>query len=154
MHFIAHRGNTHGPNKERENTPKYIDQALSQGFQVEVDIWMQDGQLYLGHDAPETPIAPHFLFMRNVSLWCHAKNLAAFEFLLVNGLHCFYHDKDAYTLTSRAVIWAYPGQECGSSAVCVMPERCDQTHAQDLWGCAGICSDYIAKYKTHILQSS
>ena len=39
MIFIAHRGNTKGPNKELENTPGYIDEALDNGFDVEVDIW-------------------------------------------------------------------------------------------------------------------
>ena len=38
MILIAHRGNTIGPNIEKENHPDYIDEAIKKGFDVEVDI--------------------------------------------------------------------------------------------------------------------
>jgi hypothetical protein len=38
--WIAHRGNTRGPNPEKENHPDYILQAIREGFDVEIDVWM------------------------------------------------------------------------------------------------------------------
>ena len=49
---IAHRGNLYGPDPERENTIEVISEALALGYDVEIDIWLVDGKLYLGHDEP------------------------------------------------------------------------------------------------------
>ena len=38
--LIAHRGNTRGPKPEKENQPEYILQAIQEGFDVEIDVWM------------------------------------------------------------------------------------------------------------------
>ena len=38
--WIAHRGNTRGPKPEKENQPEYILQAIQEGFDVEIDVWM------------------------------------------------------------------------------------------------------------------
>lgn len=38
--WIAHRGNTRGPKPEKENQPEYILQAIHEGFDVEIDVWM------------------------------------------------------------------------------------------------------------------
>mgnify|MGYP005995747501 FL=1 len=53
MIFISHRGNINGIIKERENTVSYINEALSTGFNVEVDIWYKNKSFYLGHDNPK-----------------------------------------------------------------------------------------------------
>ncbi len=37
MIWIAHRGNLEGPNKERENEPSYLKEAIEAGYDVEVD---------------------------------------------------------------------------------------------------------------------
>ena len=39
MKLIAHRGNTHGRNAERENSPTYIKEALATGYDAEIDVW-------------------------------------------------------------------------------------------------------------------
>ena len=39
MKLIAHRGNISGIDSERENSPDYIDEAISQGYDVEIDAW-------------------------------------------------------------------------------------------------------------------
>ena len=44
MRFIAHRGNVYGANKEKENKPDYIKQALALGFDVEIDAWFVHGE--------------------------------------------------------------------------------------------------------------
>ena len=38
MKIISHRGNIRGPNPEKENRPSYIDCALGNGYDVEIDI--------------------------------------------------------------------------------------------------------------------
>ena len=34
MILIAHRGNTSGPNPEKENNPQYVDKAIDSGYNV------------------------------------------------------------------------------------------------------------------------
>ena len=38
MNFIAHRGNTSGPQPSFENTEDYLQDAIDKGYHVEVDI--------------------------------------------------------------------------------------------------------------------
>ena len=47
MKFIAHRGNVFGPNVELENSPNYIDKAISTGYDVEVDLWVKDDKFLI-----------------------------------------------------------------------------------------------------------
>jgi len=143
MILIAHRGNIIGPNLERENSPSYIQEALEQGFAVEIDVWCEEGKYFLGHDAPQYPIEVDFL--RNEKLWCHAKNFEALKKMLCHNIHCFWHQEDSYVLTSKGHIWAYPCKEVGESTICVMPEQCGYDE-DELFLCFGICSDYIERY--------
>lgn len=143
--LISHRGNIFGRNISRENTCSYIDEAIEQGFDVEIDIRIVDDKIYLGHDTPDTEIEFYFLLQRKRYLWCHAKNLEALIFLLQNNLHCFSHDTDDYILTSKGFIWAYPGQKINDKTICVMPERANYDE-QSLLECKGICSDNIVAY--------
>jgi hypothetical protein len=158
MKFIAHRGNTTGKRTEFENKPFYIDEALHQGFDVEIDIWIKDNRIYLGHDGPEVLIDIDFLNKRKKHLWCHAKNLAALQFLLKNDFHCFFHDIDAYTITSKGIIWTYPGNYINENTICVMPERyMTKTEINDMKNlsvCFGICSDVISIYKNEIIYNN
>lgn len=140
--YIAHRGNTNGRDPTRENTPAYIDQALKDGFDVEIDVWVINGDIYLGHDGPETSIGLDFLELRKDNLWCHAKNLDALCMLVDKEYHCFSHDTDNYILTSRGFIWAFPGQDLNEKTICVMPERA-QYSDKDLQSCVAICSDLV-----------
>lgn len=144
MIFIAHRGNLDGKKTDLENHPDYITSALIEGFDVEIDVWSINNRLYLGHDNPQHPISIDFL--KNERLWCHAKNLEALETLLENNCHTFSHDKDDYILTSKKIIWAYPGQPLTKETVCVMPETASYTQ-KDLATCRGICSDNIREYR-------
>lgn len=136
--MIAHRGNMNGPNPRNENKPSYIQQALDLGYDVEVDVWLVDGYPFLGHDDPKWPVDDAFL--KKERLWCHAKNREALEFLVATGTNCFWHEDDKYTLTSKGVIWAYPGQPAGPLGVQVMPERTRDGPDENAWG---ICSDYV-----------
>lgn len=145
MILIAHRGNFKGRNINAENTPEYIDLAIKNNFDVEIDVWVNENGLFLGHDSPETKIDLTFLIDRKSKLWCHAKNLEALEFLLSNGLHTFSHDKDDYIITSHGIIWANVGMKLSSKTICVMPERADYRNTE-ISNCLGICSDDLTNY--------
>ena len=143
MKLISHRGNVNGREPFNENHPNYLLEAISLGFEIEADFWCVSGQLFLGHDKPQYKINKEFLL--NDKIWCHAKNIEALELLLKMGVHCFWHQTDDYTITSRGVIWAYPGKKLNNSAICVMPEL--HHGNQHVFNCAGICSDFIQKYR-------
>ena len=53
MKIISHRGNIRGAIPDKENRPSYIDCAIGSGYDVEIDLRMIDGELWLGHDEPQ-----------------------------------------------------------------------------------------------------
>jgi len=67
MFLISHRGNINGRIRDKENHPDYIQQAIDLNYYVEIDVWLVDNKLYLGHDGPQYPIKEEFL--ENSSLW-------------------------------------------------------------------------------------
>ena len=69
--YIAHRGNLEGRLPENENDPNYIDNAINQGYMVEVDLWCFDGNLKLGHDEKFHHVPSEWLFYRNTSILNH-----------------------------------------------------------------------------------
>lgn len=144
MILIAHRGNMNGSNKLCENEPSYIDIAIQNGFDVEIDVWYKDKILYLGHDSPDYKINLDWLSFRINKLWIHCKNIAAIEFFSqqTNKYHFFWHQEDVLTLTSHNYIWAYPGNQPIMNSIAVMPELFND----DLSMCLGICSDFIKLY--------
>ena len=152
MKYIAHRGNTNGVNPDLENKPGYIEQAIEKGFDVEIDVWKNGDQLYLGHDNPECKIQVDFLQKHKDRLWCHAKNIDVLEYLMSVGLHTFWHQEDNYTITSKGYIWAYP--KFMANGILVMPENNIDTEyiLENIHKIKGICSDQIQHYK-NFLQS-
>lgn len=145
MIIISHRGNISGPNRDRENTPDYIEEAISLGFDVEIDIHLVDGNFYLGHDGPDLLIDLAWLRDRSGKLWIHCKNLAAISWFNGNpGFRYFWHQEDAVTLTSSGDIWAYPGKQPIERSIAVMPE----IYGDNLDFCSGVCTDYPVNYVT------
>jgi len=145
MILISHRGNLNGKNLNRENSPDYIDEAIAKGYDVEIDVWVVDGLLYLGHDEPSYRILKHWLDKRSDKLWIHCKNFEAIRwFTLVDGFNYFWHQEDDFTLTSTGLIWTYTGKETTTKSIVVLPENSDK----EIGECFGICSDYIKKYRT------
>ena len=59
-------------------------------------------------------------------------------------MHCFFHQSDDVTLTSRGFIWTFPKKKLVEGSYCVMPEY---GYEGDIDKCAGICSDFIEAYK-------
>jgi glycerophosphoryl diester phosphodiesterase len=146
MKLISHRGNLNGPNSCQENNPDSIQKALQSGFDCEIDVWRVDGNFVLGHDNPEYPIGLNFF--DNPSLWVHCKNYEALVELINTELrsNVFFHNQDDYTLTSKGIIWAYPGKLVGKNCVIVADWKPSLIH-HDIYG---ICSDYVDLYKRSI----
>lgn len=148
MKFIAHRGNINGPNPLKENSTQYIDEAITQGFDVEIDVRYEDKVFYLGHDEPQYQTSLSWLVERKDNLWIHCKDLTSLNIFCSNPVdfNYFWHQEDDFTLTSKNYIWTYPGKECGPKSVLVMPEwntDIDKLGSLKSLNCEGICSDYI-----------
>ena len=144
MLLISHRGNLYGPEPSRENHPPYIKEALARRFNVEIDVWRVNDAWALGHDEPTYEIDDSFL--KNESLWCHAKNLNALYEMMNMNVHCFWHQEDDFTLTSKGYIWTYPGNLLTSKSICVMPDDMQNVY-QTSDKISGICSDFIGRYQ-------
>tara|TARA_B110000305_G_scaffold237646_1_gene301422 strand:+ start:1295 stop:1729 length:435 start_codon:yes stop_codon:yes gene_type:complete len=144
MILISHRGNLFGKKPKLENKPSYILEAIKNGFNVEVDVRFKKGNFYLGHDRPETKIS--YKFLENKKIWCHAKNPDAIFKLSQIKAHYFWHQEDDYTITSKGVIWVYPGKKLIENSICVLPKKIGYIPKK----CIGICSDKIALFKKNI----
>lgn len=140
MFYISHRGNLNGINQDMENNPEYLDNAISKGFHVEVDVRVFKDKIYLGHDEPQFKISNDFLLRKEI--WCHAKDIYALEVLKKIQAIYFWHQNDDYTLTSNGYFWTYPGKVLVKNSICVLPETSNYSDIK----CKGICSDYIEKY--------
>jgi hypothetical protein len=139
MKIISHRGNLTGPNQEEENKMSYIDNSLSLGYDVEIDLWYVNGEFYLGHDNPV--YRTNFEFISKNGLWIHAKNLDALYQLTKTNLHYFWHQNDDFTLTSKNIIWTYPDEETTKNSVIVTLENnINKFLNLDIYG---VCADYI-----------
>ena len=148
MRLISHRGNINGRSPSRENHPKYIDIAITQGYDVEVDVWLINGKYFLGHDQPTFKIDESWIAERSGVLWCHAKNLAALQSLSDpdRRIRVFWHEDDRFTLTSNNVIWTNIGEGVCGASVLVALELKDLTQIPNA-EIYGICSDYVGLLK-------
>lgn len=146
MILISHRGNTNGKFESYENEPNYIDKAIREGYDVEVDVWYVGEQLYLGHDKPDYGVDFRWFRDRLTKLWIHCKNIESLKYFNDCGydLNYFWHQKDDVTITSNGYFWTYPGKKLTTHSIAVLPEIVENW---DLTECLGICSDYIKKYK-------
>src|ERR1035437_2591650 len=107
--LISHRGNIIGTNPSRENTPSYIDIAISAGYEVEVDVNYINETFYLGHDTPDIEISETWMLKRKDKIWFHCKNLEAASKLseLESEIKFFCHTSDSFVLTSTNHIWVH-----------------------------------------------
>lgn len=145
MYYISHRGNIDGKNPSLENQPDYVEGALKMNYFVEVDVWYDRNQWYLGHDEPTYRV--DYSWMSKELLVLHCKNIEALEKLVEIGNpldNYFWHQDDDVTLTSLGWVWAYPNVKVNSSkAIAVLPE----IEGTDVSGFGGICSDFIEEYR-------
>ena len=142
MKLISHRGNLLGRIPEQENHPSYIQAAIDHGYDVEIDVWYLDGEFYLGHDEPQYSITEWWLKQRIDVLWCHAKNADSLHKMLECGLHCFWHQEDRFTLTSRGIPWCYPNNYI-TNGITVLHD-CGSLVPEDIYG---VCTDHPVKWK-------
>ena len=105
MRIISHRGNIRGSVLGRENAPSYIDCALGNGYDVEIDVWSVDGEFWLGHDEPQYKVTWNWFLKRQENLWMHCKNVQAAKDC--QGIQSFCHNGDPYSYTSNGKIWLH-----------------------------------------------
>lgn len=144
MKLISHRGNINGRNIQLENTISYIIDAINNGYDVEIDIWLIEKEWYLGHDAPDIKINFSFIEEYNTFLWLHCKNKESIEFFNNHNViyNYFFHISDNVTLTSKNIMWVFPRNQPIKNSIAVLPELYDD----DISQCFGICSDYVSNY--------
>jgi hypothetical protein len=144
MILIAHRGLYDGPDPSRENHPDQIEKTLKLGFEAEIDIRWIDGEWWLGHDEPTYKV--DVSFFGHAGLWLHCKNAQAlFRIPEVPNTHYFWHQEDHFTLTSRGIIWTYPGHMIDPKrGVLVQPEWNKNWKPERPPTCLGVCSKYVA----------
>jgi hypothetical protein len=107
MIYIAHRGNFKGKHLDYENNPNYIIDAINKSYDVEIDLWKINNELFLGHDKPDYKIDINFFIIYQSFLWTHVKNIDAIEAANNLNLHWFWHENDTFTLTSKKIIWPF-----------------------------------------------
>jgi len=57
--------------------------------------------------------------------------------LLNKNIHCFFHQEDDVTLTSKGYIWTYPNKQLTDKSIAVLPKE------KPIIEVAGICSDFF-----------
>lgn len=101
MIIISNRGNLDGPS-EWENEPSYIKEAISEGFQVMVDVWAHEDSLWLGTNEPTYKIEDIEFPIYNANYWCNAKNIEAVVLMKkLNVVEYFYLGNNVVSVTAN-----------------------------------------------------
>lgn len=66
--------------------------------------------------------------------------------MIENDIHCFWHQEDDYTLTSKGYIWTYPNRPICSRSIIVC-KTLEDTLNYSKTNVHGICSDYVGVLK-------
>lgn len=153
MIVISHRGRLSGSIDDTDNTIGSVNLALGKGFDVEVDIWGDiDGTLALGHDRPEEPVSIEYL--SNSKLWVHAKNQSALGILYGSEVNYFFHQDDAFTVTSKGYPWGHldTDQTINNAIYCAFTYEELITLKGKVSTPLGICTD-IPQFATEIFSA-
>jgi hypothetical protein len=148
MILISHRGNLNGRDPYRENSPDFVHKAANAGFDVEVDVWFVGSQYFLGHNEPQYEVDLEWL--KSLPLWCHAKNEEALAKLLAAKVHCFWHENDRFTLTSRGIPWCFPNNYQTNGITVLLGEK-DLEFSYDV---LGICTDYPITWRNETQEKT
>lgn len=144
MKIISHRGNLNGRNIDLENNPTQIETLINLGFDVEIDLRMENNKLFLGHNKPQYEISNEWLLIYSNKLWIHAKDYESVDFLRKTNFNWFWHDKDEMTLTSQGFIWSNINKHFNNGiTVCL-----DYEELPDYL--LGVCTDEPLKYEKNI----
>lgn len=139
MLTISHRGNIYGINKSLENNPVHIKDLLKSNIQVEIDVWLKDGVILLGHDEPQYVVS--YEFLKQNGLWCHAKNIDGLYYMLEQNIrNCFWHQEDDFALTSSGFIWTYPDKLITNKSIIV---DLNENWKVKNYNCLGVCVDFL-----------
>lgn len=146
MKIISHRGNIRGPVPDKENRPSYIDCAIGNGYDVEIDVRSINGELWLGHDEPQYKIDHNWIDKRRNYLWIHCKNSeAAVECW---AYHSFCHTNDPFTYTTTGKIWLHDlSMKIDNNVIIPLIGRDDIVGLTDTTffdGAFAVCTDYPA----------
>ncbi|HIL25929.1 MAG TPA: hypothetical protein EYG21_00825 [Nitrospinaceae bacterium] len=143
MRFIAHRGNLTGPNPLEENKLEYIDKAILEGYDVEIDLRTKNKRLFLGHDSPDYEVTLNWISDRKENLWIHVKDYASLVVVMETDLKYFCHEQDKYTLTSNGYIWSHDLSN-QMNKKCIVPLLSKEAiRAYKQRNFYAVCTDYI-----------
>lgn len=146
MILISHRGNINNVLPELENSPSYIDAAIARGYDVEIDVRLVLGKIFLGHDNPDYEVSLDWLLNRKKFLWVHTKNFEALSFLIDKDLRTFYHVREAHTIINNCnLIWSHNLSQADKKSIIPLISKADTDtfFEEDFSDVAGICSDFI-----------
>jgi hypothetical protein len=143
--LICHRANLRGPDPERENSMSAIQECISLGYDVEIDVFRYKNKLYLGHDKGQEPLDLSFIKNNQEKLWIHCKDLDSLAFFVGTDTNFFWHQNDDYTLTSKKFIWTYPKKKVDKPCVIVCKTLL-QTRKYLQSNAYKICTDYAIKF--------
>lgn len=149
MILISHRGNIDGKNPSIENSPEQINFLTKNNINVEIDIWVDNNKIYLGHDIPDIQIDIEWLFEKINFLWIHCKSIETVNFFycLNKKFNFFFHQNDDLTLTSHGYIWVYPGKKFTENSIIVCNDKREiDKYIEEKPKVLGICSDYISTF--------
>jgi hypothetical protein len=153
MKLISYRGNINGSDPKVENTISYIDDALSEGYIVAIDVWLDNGKLYLCTSRPSIYTtsrsrgyrtgAPYYeideSYLENSMILVRAGNADTLVRLVKNGrIHCFHTDKHS-AITSRGFLWT-------TSNVSGLNVIRMSTGGDPVSPCYAVCSSYVRNY--------
>lgn len=145
MKIISHRGNLEGPVPVDENNPSYIDKAISEGFDVEIDLYCIGDTYWLGHDEPQYQIDVSWLSQRKSVLWIHCKNIESAKKCLEYNSFC--HSEDPFVYTTNGKIWLHGNvsflyKSCENMIVPLIDEKSCKSFSLTENIPYGICTDY------------
>ncbi len=106
--IFAHRNNT--SEDYAENSKDGILRCIELGYGAEIDIWVKNKKLYLGHDEYNlTEIEEDFLSQYDESLLIHCKNKKAVKFFMDSDkwFQWFVHDQDCFSFTNQGLLICY-----------------------------------------------
>ena len=163
MKYISHRGNLNKRIEKLENHPEYIHEALSKNYDVEIDLWVINRTIFLGHDYNQFEISDNFLIKNHKKLWIHAKNDQALFYLNNNKkkFNYFWHQNDEFTITSSGHIWTHFSSNkkylkknnfVNKKMILTLPELIDKKYEKIVFynQYYAVCSDLIENYKMKI----
>jgi hypothetical protein len=145
MFLIAHRGNVNGADPNKENRISYLEDAISKGYQVELDVRMSRNQIYTGHDKPLDLITNDWLKKFKNKLWIHCKDIKSLNyFASLNQYNYFWHENDAFTITSQGFILSHVDNKIKKLSGQFIKINFENKKINGNF--IGIMSDYLLKY--------